>query len=112
MSSTCSTRLSGLRERPRPEPGAGTIWQLATRPRLEGLGLAATLIRELELRAPQRSITNFRLGVEPDNERAIRLYEHLGYRSIGESEASWEAERSHGSRFLYTTRLVEMSKRA
>lgn len=94
------------------EPGAGTIWQLATHPRLQGLGLAATLIRELEIRAAQHGITHFRLGVEPDNERAIRLYEHLGYRSIGESEASWEAERSDGSRFLYTTRIVEMSKRA
>ncbi|HUF33939.1 MAG TPA: GNAT family N-acetyltransferase [Acidimicrobiales bacterium] len=94
------------------EPGAGTIWQLATHPRLEGLGLATTLIGELELRAAQRGITNLRLGVEPDNERALRLYEHLGYRRIGESEASWEAERSDGSRFLHTTRIAEMSKPA
>ena len=94
------------------EADAGTIWQLATHPRLEGLGLATTLIRELELRAARRGRTSLRLGVEPDNERALRLYEHLGYRSIGTSEASWEAERSDGSRFLYTTTLIEMSKRA
>ncbi len=31
---------------------------------------------------------------------------------MGESEASWEAERTDGSRFIYTTRIVEMSKRA
>jgi ribosomal protein S18 acetylase RimI-like enzyme len=94
------------------EAGAGTIWQLATHPRLEGLGLATTLIRELEVRAAQRGVTNLRLGVEPENERALRLYQHLGYRAIGESEASWEADRSDGSRFLYTTRILEMSKTA
>ena len=91
---------------------AGTIWQLATHPRLEGLGLATTLVHELEARAAVRGITNLRLGVEPENERARRLYECLGYRTIGESQASWEAERSDGSRFTYTARIVEMSKLA
>ena len=92
------------------EPGAGTIWQVATHPRLEGLGLATTLIRELEERAVQQGVTSLRLGVEPDNERARRLYEHLRYRTIGESEASWEAERSDGSLYLFRTRIIEMSK--
>jgi ribosomal protein S18 acetylase RimI-like enzyme len=92
------------------EPGAGTIWQVATHPRLEGLGLAKRLMEELEARARRRGARRVRLGVEIGNDRARRLYEHLGYEPIGESEASWEAEAQDGSRFLYTTRLTEMVK--
>jgi ribosomal protein S18 acetylase RimI-like enzyme len=90
------------------ESGAGTVYQLATHPQLEGMGLATRLIGELEARALKRAVTRFRLGVELDNARARRLYEHLGYRYMGESEASWEAEAEDGSRFLYTTKLAEM----
>lgn len=92
------------------EPGAGTIWQVATHPQLEGLGLATRLMEELEGRARRRRVRKVRLGVEIGNDRARRLYEHLGYEPVGESEASWEAEAQDGSRFLYTTRLIEMTK--
>jgi ribosomal protein S18 acetylase RimI-like enzyme len=92
------------------EPGAGTIWQVATHEALQGLGLATRLVAALEGRVEARGLTTVRLAVEPDNARARRLYEHLGYRTIGTSEASWEAERPDGSRYLYTTTLVEMSK--
>ena len=94
------------------EAGAGTIWQLATHGELESLGLATRLVAELEGRALRRGINRLRLGVEHDNRRARRLYEHLGYRAIGESEDSWEYERSDGSRAIYTTTLVEMLKMA
>jgi ribosomal protein S18 acetylase RimI-like enzyme len=92
------------------EPGAGTIWQVATHPQLEGLGLATRLMAELETRARRRGVRKVRLGVEIGNHRARRLYDHLGYAPIGESEASWEAEAQDGTRFLYTTRLTEMVK--
>jgi ribosomal protein S18 acetylase RimI-like enzyme len=92
------------------EPGAGTIWQVATHPRLEGLGLATRLMDELEARARRRAVRRVRLGVEVGNDRARRLYEHLGYERIGESQASWEAEAPDGSSFLYTTTLTEMVK--
>ncbi|MGH8978446.1 MAG: GNAT family N-acetyltransferase [Acidimicrobiia bacterium] len=92
------------------EPGAGTVWQIATHPQVEGAGLATLLIGELEVRAMQRGVRRLRLGVELDNPRARRLYEHLGYAPIGESEASWEAEAKDGSRFVYATRLTEMLK--
>ena len=92
------------------EADAGTIWQIATHPLLEGLGLATRLIGALEALAAERGVTKIRLGIEPDNRRARELYEHLGYRVIGESEASWEAERSDGSRFMYTTKIIEMLK--
>jgi ribosomal protein S18 acetylase RimI-like enzyme len=92
------------------ELDAGTIWQLATHPRLEGLGLATRLIHELESRAHERGVNRLRLAVEHDNTRARRLYDHLGYRVMGESEASWEAEATDGSQYLYTTKLTEMVK--
>jgi ribosomal protein S18 acetylase RimI-like enzyme len=92
------------------EAGAGTIWQVATHPALEGLGLATRLIVELEGRAARRGVAHLRLAVEPENQRALGLYEHLGYHRIGTSEASWQAERSDGSRFTYRTTLIEMAK--
>jgi ribosomal protein S18 acetylase RimI-like enzyme len=94
------------------ETATGTLYQLATHPRLEGLGLATRLVHELEMRAVERGIRRFRLDVELDNARARRLYEHLGYRRIGESEASWDAQAADGSRFLYTTTVTEMLKDA
>jgi len=92
------------------EPGAGTIWQLATHPGQESLGLATRLISELEVSACRRGVHRVRLAVEVGNNRALRLYEHLGYEPIGESNASWEAEAPDGSRFLYTAQLTEMAK--
>ena len=92
------------------EPDAGTIWQVATHEALQGLGLATLLIAALEGRVEARGLTTVRLAVEPDNARARRLYEHLGYRTIGTSEASWEAERPDGSRYVHATTLVEMAK--
>ena len=92
------------------EAGAGTIWQLATHARLEGLGLASRLMQELESRSLRRGVNRFRLAVELDNARARRLYEHLGYRVTAESDASWDAEAADGSRFLYTTKVTEMVK--
>ena len=50
------------------------------------------------------------LGVELDNVRARRLYEHTGYCEIGASEAAWDAEAADGSRYLYRTTLTEMEK--
>jgi len=90
------------------EPGAGTVWQLATHPRLEGLGLATRLIAELERRTVRRGIHTARLSVELDNVRARRLYEHLGYVPVRESPASWEAEAPDGRLVLYTTTVTEM----
>ena len=92
------------------EPDSGTIWQLATHPQLEGIGLATRLIGEFEARAHQRGIRRLRLAVETDNARARRLYEHIGYHAMGKSEVSWEAESPDGSRFVYTTTVIEMYK--
>ncbi len=86
------------------------IWQLATHPQLQGLGLATRLIGELESSAVRRGVLRVRLGVETDNLRALRLYKYLGYQTIGESLASWMAESEDGSPFLYRTTCIEMVK--
>lgn len=92
------------------EPGSGIIWQVATHPSLEGLGLATMLIRALEDRAARRELRTVGLAVELDNHRARRLYEHLGYRPVGEGEESWISSRPDGSTFLYRTTVTLMSK--
>ena len=91
-------------------PGVGTIFQLATHPELEGRGLATRIVAEAERRIAARRLATARLSVEPDNERALRLYLHLGYRAVGEHEASWTAQRPDGSRFRYRTRVTDLEK--
>jgi ribosomal protein S18 acetylase RimI-like enzyme len=91
-------------------PDAGMIFQLATRDGLEGLGLASRLIAALEDRIRERGLTTSCLSVEPDNLRALRLYEYLGYRQCGHSQASWEAEGEDGSTFVYQATLVDLKK--
>jgi len=58
----------------------------------------------------RRGVRRLRIGVGVENVRARRLYEHLGYEVIGESEASWLAETEDGSRFVYRTTCFEMLK--
>ncbi len=92
------------------EPGVGTIWQLATRADVQGLGIGTRLIRAAESRIRARGLARARLSVEPDNPRARALYERLGYIPHGERPASWQAEREDGSLFTYETVLTDMEK--
>ncbi|MEA3056084.1 MAG: hypothetical protein QOD30_1516 [Actinomycetota bacterium] len=92
-------------------PGAGTIMQLATRPDLEGGGLATMLIAEAERRIRHRGFSTATLSVEPENARARRLYEHLGYRPTGERTIGWEHELENGELGWYSTVVVDMEKR-
>jgi ribosomal protein S18 acetylase RimI-like enzyme len=91
-------------------PGAGTIMQVATRPELEGRGLATALIAEAERRIASRGVPRAHLAVEPDNVRARRLYEHLGYVAFGEREVGWESELPDGTIGWYSTTVVDMDK--
>ncbi len=92
-------------------PGAGTLFQLATRTDLEGRGHARMLIEEAERRIRARALTTARLAVEPDNDRARRLYEHLGYQPVGERETGWEYERDDGRLDWCRTIVIDMEKR-
>ena len=93
----------------REHPGAGTIVQVGTRAGSEGRGIATMLMAEAERRIAARGLPA-RLGVEPDNERARRLYDHLGYVVIGEREVGWEHEYPDGTIGWYSTTIVEMEK--
>jgi len=92
------------------EPGAGTIWQVATHPELEGLGLATRLVRACEERIAGRGLSPVRLSVELDNTRARRLYEYLGYQVCGETPDEWEDQDAEGNRFIYRTTCAQMVK--
>ena len=91
-------------------PGAGSIMQLATRQDLEGRGLATRVIAEAEQRIRHRGLATARLSVEPDNERALRLYLHLGYRIAGRREIGWEVERVDGTLGEYRTTVEDLRK--
>jgi ribosomal protein S18 acetylase RimI-like enzyme len=90
--------------------GAGTIFQLATHPDLEGRGHAQRLIAAAEDRIRGRGLDRARLSVEPENTRAVGLYEHLGYRAVGEREISWEYERDDGVLDRHHATVVDMEK--
>jgi ribosomal protein S18 acetylase RimI-like enzyme len=91
-------------------PGAGEIMQLATRPDLQGRGYASLLIAEAERRIRGRGLRRAVLSVEPGNERAERLYAHLGYQTSGARDLSWEREDEDGALELYRTRVVDLVK--
>jgi ribosomal protein S18 acetylase RimI-like enzyme len=89
---------------------AGTLWQLATHPRLQGLGLGTLLIGGAEDRIRARGFRWVSLGVEDHNPRARALYERLGYRACGREQASWEQEDANGRLVTYETEVVVLRK--
>ena len=91
-------------------PGAGTIMQVATRDDLQGQGLAQRLVHAAEERMRRKGVRTARISVEPDNGRALRLYEHLGYRPVGERTVGWEHEPEPGVLRWYETTVIDLEK--
>jgi ribosomal protein S18 acetylase RimI-like enzyme len=91
-------------------PGAGTLWQMATTDELQGLGIGAYLISIAEKHIRERRLRVAQLDVEVDNPRARALYERLGYREAGRRTASWDVEDADGSVSLYETEVVMLRK--
>lgn len=89
---------------------AGTLWQLATRGELQGLGLGTRLIEDAENRIRKRGLNTAMLGVEDNNPRARALYERLGYRPVGREKASWPRQRDDGRVEMYETVETILSK--
>jgi ribosomal protein S18 acetylase RimI-like enzyme len=85
----------------------GEIMQVATHPDLEGKGYATRLIAEAEVRIAARGVGRALLSVEPENDRAMGLYLHLGYVPVGEREIGWETDDGG----WYSTRVVDLEKR-
>jgi ribosomal protein S18 acetylase RimI-like enzyme len=91
-------------------PGAGTLWQMATIEELRGLGIGTHLISAAENRIRKRGWTVAQLDVEVDNPRARTLYERLGYREASRQSASWQIEEPDGSASLYETEVATLRK--
>ena len=91
-------------------PGAGTLWQMATIQELRGLGIGTHLISAAENRIRERGLTVAQLDVEVDNPRARTLYERLGYQEARRQSASWHIEEPDGSPTLYETEVATLRK--
>lgn len=80
---------------------AGYMWQLATMPELRRLGIGTHLVQAMEERIRRRGLSTAMLGVEDDNPGAKKLYERLGYKTIGPLEDSWEEEDTLGNKSVH-----------
>lgn len=91
-------------------PGAGTLWQMATAHELQGRGIGTHLISVAESRIRERGLSVARLDAEDNNPRARALYERLGYRETGRRSAAWDVEDASGNVSLHETELVMLRK--
>jgi ribosomal protein S18 acetylase RimI-like enzyme len=90
--------------------GAGAIWQLATHPDLQSLGLGTRLVREAERRIRRHGLDWAVVGVEDNNPRARALYERLGYGAYAREATSWEQEDRYGNVTTYETSVALLRK--
>ena len=88
----------------------GRLWQLATHPALQSLGIGTHLIGALEHRARSRGLSACWLGVELGNPRARALYERLGYVAFDEVDDGWDTEDETGRLVRYETRVTLMQR--
>jgi ribosomal protein S18 acetylase RimI-like enzyme len=89
---------------------AGTLWQLATKSSLRGLGLGTRLIAEAEQRIKKRGLTRAMIGVEDDNPRARELYERLGYQVTGHEVETWTVDDGSGNEIVHHARITLLTK--
>jgi ribosomal protein S18 acetylase RimI-like enzyme len=90
--------------------GAGTLWQLATKDSLRGLGLGTRLIAQAEARIKERGFDRVFIGVEDNNPRARQLYERLGYRVTGHENETWNVDDGHGNEIVHHAHITLLSK--
>lgn len=65
-----------------PAPSFGVL-SIATDPAVHGAGIGRALMQEAEARARRAGHARMTLTVHPDNARAVRFYEQLGWRRAG-----------------------------
>jgi ribosomal protein S18 acetylase RimI-like enzyme len=80
-----------------PNPGAGTLWQLAVHGVLQSCGIGTLLIEAAEQRIRARGLHRAELAVEECNPRARALYERLGYVAYDRKPEAWDEEAEDGS---------------
>jgi ribosomal protein S18 acetylase RimI-like enzyme len=85
-------------------PDAGTLWQFATHPGLQGLGVGSHLMSGAERRMVNRGRQVARIGVDDDNPGARRLYERLGF--VAEGHETESRERADANGVLSTSQAL------
>jgi ribosomal protein S18 acetylase RimI-like enzyme len=93
-----------------PNPGAGTLWQLAVHGALQSCGIGTLLIEAAEQRIRARGLRRAELAVEECNPRARALYERLGYVAYDRKPEAWDEEAEDGSLRRYETVCTLMRK--
>lgn len=63
--------------------GEGQITNVALLPKYRGRGIAGLLLKKMIETAKINDISSITLEVRPSNEKAIRLYEKFGFKSVG-----------------------------
>lgn len=81
-------------------PGKALLWTFAVIPNLQRLGIGTALIRAGEAAAAARGLTTVEIDVGKDNPGAQALYERLGYKVVGEEQASWSYVDDDGNRVV------------
>jgi ribosomal protein S18 acetylase RimI-like enzyme len=92
-------------------PGSGYLWQFATHPQLQGLGIGSFLMAAAEARIVRRGLHLARINVERDNPRARQLYERLGYAVMGHDTETWERVDVAGGITLHRAEVTLMGKK-
>ena len=70
--------------------GEGNVTNVAVHPSYRRQGVAEALLKEMERRAKEKSVTIFFPEVRQSNEAAKKLYEKLGYSPIGTRKRFYE----------------------
>jgi ribosomal protein S18 acetylase RimI-like enzyme len=91
-------------------PGSGYLWQFATHPELQGLGIGSFLMAAAEARIVTRGLHLARINVELDNPRAHQLYERLGFVSMGRDTETWERVDASGTVTMHRADVTLMGK--
>lgn len=87
--------------------GEGNITNVAVHSAYRRRGIAEALLTELEKRAKEKGVTVFFLEVRQSNEAAKKLYEKLGYSSIGTRKRFYEKPVEDA---IVMSKIIEMIK--
>jgi ribosomal protein S18 acetylase RimI-like enzyme len=91
-------------------PEAGTLFQLATHPQLQSLGIGALLMAGAEARITHRGLDVAMVGVEDEHHRARALYERQGYEAVGHESDSWDVQNADGTVVTHRAEVTVMRK--
>ena len=78
------------------KPGSGTLCELVVHPAMRSCGIGTIWIRAAEQRILAHGLRRAELGVAVANERALALYDRLGYLVDGGGTDAWDEETPGG----------------